>query len=321
MLGMATAETEITPERSGGKLRRVLIVLGAILGLGVLYYVVGAIWVHEIDDDPAFDAEMVVPQNASRTVAVAADLVDREVNQHRWVANDPFFQPGYLLDNMPAYQTGIVNAIGRITTELRDRIARVRGSSAVDPDLESAAGRLNYPGDVWIFEWSGTPVQPSSESQYRRGVEDLRHYNERLAQGQAVFERRADNLLATLDRISGDLGAASAAVTVEVDEGSTNFLDFNADELFYSIKGKLYAYYLILRELEQDFPEVIREKNLQASWADLLTSLRLGATLYPWMVSNGPLDSMATPNHLAAEGFLLLRVRTKLDEIIDILRT
>lgn len=318
---MATAETGITTERTGGKLRRVLIVLGAILALVVLYYVVGAIWVHEIDDDPAFAAEIVVPQNASRTVAVAADLIDREVNQHRWVANDPFFQPGYLLDNMPAYQTGIVNAIGRITTELRDRIARVRGSSAVDPDLESAAGRLNYPGDVWIFEWSGTPVQPSSESQYRRGVEDLRHYNERLAQGQAVFERRADNLLATLDRISGDLGAASAAVTVEVDEGSTNFLDFNADQMFYSIKGKLYAYYLVLRELEQDFPEVIREKNLQASWADLLTSLRLGATLYPWMVSNGPLDSMATPNHLAAEGFLLLRVRTKLDEIIDILRT
>ncbi|MGE3293411.1 MAG: DUF2333 family protein [Geminicoccaceae bacterium] len=287
----------------------------------MLYFAGGAIWVHEIDDDPAFDAEVVVPQNASRTVAVAADLVDREVNQNRWVANDPFFQPGYLLDNMPAYQSGIVNAVGRFTTELRDRIARVRGSSAVDADLESAAGRLNYPGDVWIFEWSGTPVQPSSESQYRRGIEDLRRYNERLAQGQAVYERRADNLLATLDRISGDLGAASAALTVEVDEGSTNFLDFNADEMFYSIKGKLYAYYLILRELEQDFPDVVREKNLQANWADLLTSLRLGATLHPWIVSNGPLDSMATPNHLAAEGFLLLRVRTKLEEIIDILRT
>ena len=277
-----------------------LIGLGVLVVLAALYFVGGAIWVHEIDDDPTFDAEVVVPKDASRAVAVAADLVDREVNLHRWVANDPFFQPGYLLDNMPAYQTGIVSAVGRFTTELRDRVARVRGSSAVDPDLESAAGRLNYPGDVWIFEWSGTPVQPSSESQYRRGVEDLRRYNERLAQGQAVYERRADNLLATLDRISGDLGAASAALTHEVDEGSTNFLDFNADEMFYSIKGKLYAYYLILRELEQDFPDVIKEKNLQANWADLLTSLRLGATLYPWIVSNGPLDSMATPNHLAS---------------------
>ncbi len=318
---MATAENELIAERSGGVFRRVLIGLCVVAGLVVLYYVGGAIWVHEIDDDPAFDAEVVVPENASRAVAVAADLIDREVNLHRWVANDPFFQPGYLLDNMPAYQAGIENAVGRFTTELRDRVSRVRGSSAVDPDLESAAGRLNYPGDVWIFEWSGTPVQPSSESQYRRGVEDLRRYNERLAQGQAVYERRADNLLGTLDRISGDLGAASAALTVEVDEGTTNFLDFNADQMFYSIKGKLYAYYLILRELEQDFPGVIKEKNLQANWADLLTSLRLGATLYPWMVSNGPLDSMATPNHLAAEGFLLLRVRTKLEEIMDILRT
>ncbi len=318
---MAATDDDGIVERTGRGLRRVLIGLGAVVGLVVLYYVGGAIWVHRIDDDPTFDAEVVVPDSASRAVAVAADLLDREVNQHRWVANDPFFQPGYVLDNMPAYQIGMVGAVGRFTTELRDRVARVRGSSAVDPDLESAAGRINYPGDVWIFEWSGTPVQPSSESQYRRGMEDLRRYNERLAQGKAVYERRADNLLATLDRISGDLGASSAALTQEVDEGTSNFLDFNADNLFYSIKGKLYAYYLILRELEKDFTPVIQEKNLQASWAELLTSLRLGATLHPWVVSNGPLDSAATPNHLAGEGFLLLRVRTKLEEIIDILRT
>ncbi len=317
---MATTDDTVI-QRTGSWFRRILIGLGVILLLLVLYYVGGAIWVHKIDDDTAFDAEKVVPEGASRAVAVAADLIDREVNQHRWVANDPFFQPGYVLDNMPSYQVGIVGAVGRFTTELRDRVARVRGSGAVDPDLESAAGRLNYPGDEWIFEWSGTPVQPSSESQYRRGLEDLRRYNERLAQGKAVYERRADNLLATLDRISTDLGGDSAALTHEVDEGTTNFLDLNADNLFYSIKGRLYAYYLILRELGTDFAPVIREKNLQASWVELLRSLRLGAELHPWMVSNGPLDSVATPNHLAGEGFLLLRVRTKLDEIIDILRT
>src|SRR5829696_5361215 len=189
---MATVDDEIIAERRGGGLRRVLIGLGVLVGLALLYFIGGAVWVHEVDDDPTFDAEITVPDNASRAVAAAADLIDREVNQNRWVGNDPMFQPGYLLDNMPAYQGGIVSAIGRFTTELRDRVARVRGSSAVDTDLESAAGRLNYPGDVWIFEWSGTPVQPSSESQFRRGVEDLRRYNERLAQGQAVFERRAD---------------------------------------------------------------------------------------------------------------------------------
>jgi hypothetical protein len=52
-----------------------------------------------------------------------------------------------------------------------------------------------------------------------------------------------------------------------------------------------------------------------------MTSARLGATLHPWIISNGPLDSQAVPNHLAGQGFLLLRMRTKLEEIIDILQT
>ena len=318
---MATAENELIDERSGGILRRVLISLGVVLALVVLYYVGGAVWVHEIDDEPTFATDAVVADNASRTVAVLADLIDREVNQNRWVANDPPFQPAWLLDNMPAYQVGVMTGVGRFTTELRDRIARVRGSSAADPDLERAAGNINFPGDQWAFQTSWPFVQAASESQYRQGMEDLRRYNERLAQGRAVFERRADNLLATLDRISDDIGSASAALTLEVDQGATSFLDFNADNLFYSVKGKLYAYYLILRELGHDYASVIRERNLQASWDELMNSARLGATLHPWMVSNGPLDSQTVPNHLAAEGFLLLRMRTKLEEIIDILQT
>jgi hypothetical protein len=318
---MATVQDELVAESSGGVLRRILIWLGVLVGLVLLYYVGGAIWVHKIDDDPAFDSPVTVPENASQTVAVLADLIDREVNQNRWVANDPPFQPAWLLDNMPAYQTGMMTAVGRFTTELRDRIARVRGSSAADPDLERAAGKINFPGDQWAFQANWPFVQAASEGQYRQGMEDLRRYNERLAQGQAVFERRADNLLATLDRISDDIGSASAALTLEVDQGATSFLDFNADNLFYSVKGKLYAYYLILRELGHDYADVIRERNLQASWDDLLNSARIGATLHPWMVSNGPLDSQAVPNHLAGEAFLLLRVRTKLEEIIDILQT
>lgn len=318
---MASTEDLSTEPRRGSLLRRVGIGLGMLVAAVLVYFVGGALWVHKIDDDPAFDAQVIVPQGASVTVAVVADLVSREVDQHGWVANDPPFQPGYLLDNMPNYQTGIMTAVGRFATELRDRLARVRGSSASDADLERAAGKLNFPGDQWALQASWPFVQAASEGQYRQGVEDLRHYNERLAQGQAVFERRADNLQAVLDRIADDLGASSAALTHQVDRNATIFLDLQADNLFYRVKGRLYAYYLILRSFEQDFANVIKERNLQASWDELLESARLGASLHPWMVSNGPLDSQAVPNHLAAQGFLLLRVRTKLEEIVDILQT
>lgn len=317
---MATAQDEILVDRPGRLVRRTLITLGVLVGAVFLYYVGGALWLHHIDDDTEFGANLVVPQGGSRAVAVTAALADREVNQRRWLANDPFFLPGYLLDNTPNFQVGVMTALGRFAIELRDRLGRVRGSSAVDPDLESAAGRINYPGDVWILEWSGQPVQPSSEGQFRRGVSDLQRYNERLAQGSAVFERRNDNLLYTLDRISDDIGSVSAAQAQRIEQHATVLFDFGADDLFYQTKGRLYAYYLILRELEHDFVEVLRGRGLEVSWDEMLHSARLGAVLYPWVVTNGPMESQVVPNHLSSQGFFLLRFRTKLEEIVDILR-
>jgi hypothetical protein len=314
------AESGAAEERRRSEVPRV--VGWSVLGLVLLvlgYYLVGAFWVNQIEDDPEFGATLEVPPNASRAVAIAAALIDREVNQNRWVANDPWFQPAVLLDNMPNFQTGIIAALSRFAIELTDQIARVRGASQVDPDADAAAGRLKYPGDIWIFEWSSTPVQPSSESQYRRALEDLRRYNQRLADGQATFDRRADNLMATLERIAADLGGSSAALYQKIDTSADAWFDRTADDLFYQNKGRLYAYFLVLRELGRDFEKVIADRNAQRSWEELLTSLRTAALLHPWVVINGGLDSIARPNHLAAQGFLVLRARFQLYEVINIL--
>jgi hypothetical protein len=305
------------PRRRGVRLTGwgLLVVIVAVL----LYYVGGAVYLHRIDDDPQFGADVQVPEGASRAVAVAADLVDREVNQHRWVANDPWFQPGWVLDNMPSFQTGVIYAVSRFAVELTDQLARVRGASQVDPDADAAAGRLKYPGDIWFLEWSSTPVQPSSESQYRRAIEDLRRFNTRLANGQASFERRADNLIATLDRIAADTGSSSGALYEKIDSTRNRWFDFSADDLFYNNKGRLYGYFIVLRALGQDFEQVIRDRNAQRNWDDLLATFESAAMLQPWVVINGGLDSIARPNHLAAQGFLLLRARFQLYEVMNIL--
>lgn len=299
--------------------RRLWIWPVVLLVLVVLYYLLGMLWLHRVDDDPAFGLETSAPEGGSRSVAIAADLVDREINTYRWVANDPFFMPGSMLDNMPNYQQGIIAALSRFAIELTDQIARTRGSSQMDPDLNTASGLLRYPGDVWIFNPS-TSLAPtaSSESQYRLAMRALRDYNQRLAQGNAVFEDRSDNLLATLDRIAGDLGSASAALDQHLAEAGFG-IDFRADDLFYATKGRLYAYYLVLRELGQDYARVIRERDLTASWNQMLDSFRAAATLQPWVVVNGAPDSQLQPSHLAAQGFFLLRARTQLREISNIL--
>ena len=207
------------PGRTSRILRRVKIGGLGLLVVLVVYYVGGMIWLHRIDDDPNFGLGSSAPEGGSRSVAVAADLIDREINTHRWVANDPWFMPGSLLDNMPNYQMGIVSALSRFAVELGDQLARTRGSSQIDPDLNQASGLLKYPGTIWLVD-PQTWFKPtaSSELQYRRAMRALRDYNARLAQGQAVFETRADNLQATLERIAADLGSSSAAIDRAVTE-------------------------------------------------------------------------------------------------------
>lgn len=301
-------------------LRRTRAIALAVLGLLVVYYLGGMIWLHRIDDNPDFGLEGAVPEGGSRAVAVAADLIDREINTHRWVANDPFFMPASLLDNMPNFQQGVIAALSRFAIELADQIARTRGSSQIDRDLDTASGLLKYPGTVWIFDFS-TSFAPtaSSESQYRRAMRALRDYNDRLARGQAVFETRADNLQATLDRITADLGSASAAIDRHLAEAAGFWPDFTADDLFYANKGRLYGYYLLLRELAIDFDKVIRERELSAAWTQMVESLRAAATLQPWFVVNGDPASQLLPSHLASQGFFLLRARTQLKEVTNIL--
>lgn len=286
-----------------------------------LYYPLGMAIVHEVDDDPdyALDASRI-PQAGSRAVAMAAALIRRETDEHRWVANDPWFLPGAALDNMPNFQMGVIGALARFAFELTDQLGRTRGSSQTDADLQEAAGQLQYSGTVWVIDFatSWAPTTPS-EARYRAAARALERYNVRLNEGQAVFERRSDNLLATLDRIALDLGASSAALDQHIAENSGAFLDRRADDLFYGVKGQTYAYYLVLRELGADFDRLIAERELGGAWEQMLDSLRDAATLSPFVVVNGRPDSNLQPSHLAAQGFYVLRARTQLREITNIL--
>jgi hypothetical protein len=315
----AEALPEVIPPPRRRWLRpwRILLVVAAVLVL--LYYPVGMILISKIDDDQNFDPGPV-DAGASYAVATAAALIDREVDQHAWPANDPFFFPGAALDNMPNFQIGIIQALSRFAVDMTDQIGRTRGSSQADPDLDKAAGLLKYSPTVWIFDpstsWAPTA---SSESQYRAARRALLSYNEKLANHQAVFERRADNLLSTLDRFAADLGSASAILDQQIRDHSSDFVDFHADDVFYNAKGKLYAYALLFRALGKDFAKVIDEKDLKSAWDQTTVSLFEGATLRPIIVINAAPDGMILPNHLAVEGFYLLRARTQLREITNIL--
>ncbi len=290
-----------------------------LLGFLLLYYPLGMAWRHTINDDLDFTPAALSPGQA-QAVAVVAALIDREVNQAGWVANNPFFMPSAPLDNMPNFQIGLIGALARVSVELRDQIGRTRGSSQSDPDLEEAAGLLQYSGTRWVWDPS-VSLWPtaSSEAQYRKARKALLAYNARLGKGEAVFERRNDNLMATLDRIAFDIGSSSAVLDDRISSNSMRLIDTKADDIFYGVKGQMYAYTLILKALRTDFGGAIKERTLEGAYDQMLQSFVQAAALDPWIVVNGAPDSQVFPSHLAAQGFYLLRARTQLREVTNIL--
>ena len=302
--------------------RYTLISLGAFcLAIFLLYYPLGMLAMNRIDDNadfkagPQFDIE-----GGSHAVAMAEALIDREVHGHHWVPNDPFFYPSSMLVRMPAFQRGIISSLSRFAVELSDQIGRARGSSQIDPDLEKAVGLLKYSPNVWIFDFSTSllPTTPS-EDQYLGALALFRNYNERLSKGQATFDRRADNLMEALNRISTDMGSSSAVIDSRIHAYSGKFMDTQAASNFYFIKGRMYTDYMLLRELKKDFAAIIKEKQLDDAWDNTLSSLHDGMEISHFLVFNASPSSQFIPNHLAVQGFYLLRARTQLREVTNIL--
>lgn len=283
-----------------------------------LYWGGGALLLHRVDDDLSYRPASL-PTGGSSAVAMAAGLIEREVDAHAWTPNDPWFAPNALLDNMTNYQQGMLKAIGRFSFEMLDQMARTRGSSSNDPDLARAAGYLQFPADVWVFdlEKSWLPTVPS-EDQYRAGQRALLRYNDRLADGRAIFQERADAFAGALQRISADLSSQTAQLDRARDTGWWVFSAY-ADDVFYENKGMLYAYAMLLSALGEDVDGLIAERGLAVMWAQMIDSLEHAAALHPLVVLNAGSDSSIFANHLLLQGFYMKRAILQLEEIVNVL--
>lgn len=285
----------------------------------VLYFGVLGNLMHRIDANLDFAPPNPV-NGGSHAVNMAEALILREVAENRWTPNDPIFFPTAFHDNMPNFQRGMLRGVSRFTMELENQIGRLRGSSAIDSDLERATGLLQFPTDVWLFDFdqSFLPIQPA-ETQYDAAARSLRAFNMRVALGIAVFETRADALAQTVNRMAGELGSRAAIVDDHVSRDGF-ILDTVADDIFYFNKGMAYVTYLLLRELGHDFEDTIRAQGLTRVWAQALESLREASQQRPIVVLNSSGATSFLANHLHLQGFYLKRAILQLDEVARVIR-
>ncbi len=313
--------------RTGVIGRAVIGGLAAVLAVFTLLFILQ----YHIDDDPDLKP---LPQHVvaggSEAVAMAATLMDLETRH--WAPNKLWFYPIAHSANMVAYQKGIQYAVAQWATQMTDFLGRERGSGEADPNLVAAKGLLNYDPTAFIL--------PSAVSQYRQGIRNLDDYNRRLAHGEAKYDKISSNLSDFLIKVSKDLGSQSGTIELtvlspddftaaerqrltdnqrQVLSSNGGYFDGRASRVFFATKGRMYAYYVILDALGDDFHDVLAAKGATEHWQNMLVSLRSGATFYKFFVANGARGAYFTPSDLATQGFFLLRFDKQLQEVADIL--
>ncbi|MCO4315778.1 DUF2333 family protein [Phyllobacterium sp. 21LDTY02-6] len=265
----------------------------------------------------------------SAIVEVTADLTDFNVNQNAWISSMLLYKLGFFgmdwdrtpfLDNKASFQRGINSAVRRTAVELVDTLGRVRGTSQIDADLQRARGNLQFTEDAWYFGLNPFGPKTPTPTYYRTAVNDLRTFNGKLENCNAIFDARADNLIQFIDRIANDIGATSAILKDRSENFNNGWFDTRADDRFWFAYGQLYAYYGLMNAAQVDFNQVLTEKHLTSLWDGMDGQLRSALGIQPWIIANGSEGGWLLPNHLTTMGFYILRVRSNLIDIKQVLQ-
>ncbi|MCK3776587.1 DUF2333 family protein [Ensifer sesbaniae] len=264
----------------------------------------------------------------SAIVDVTADLIDFNVNENAWISSMLLYKLGFFgldwddtpwLDNKASFQRGVNQAIRRTSVELVDSLGRVRGTSGINNDLQRARGNLQFDEETWYFGLNPFGPKTPTPSFYRAAMKDLRSFNTSLSKCEAIFDGRSDNLVEFLDRVANDLGNTSAILRERSENHNGGWFDTRADDRFWFAYGQLYGYYGILSAAGADFENVVAQRGLTPIWTETIKQLRAALRIQPFIISNGEEAGWIMPTHLATMGFYILRVRSNIVEMRDIL--
>ncbi|SIQ27686.1 hypothetical protein SAMN05880582_1011341 [Rhizobium sp. RU20A] len=264
----------------------------------------------------------------SAIVNVTAGLIDFNVDENAWVSSMLLYKLGLFgidwdhtpfLDNKASFQRGVNQAIRRTTVELVDSLGRMRGTSGINTNLQAARGNMQFDEESWYFGLNPFGPKTPSPSYYRAAARDLRLFDNTLASCAAIFDARADNLVEFIDRITSDIGDTSSILRERSELHSAGWFDTRADDRFWFAYGQLYGYYGILSAARADFQTVIQQRNIGPLYTETLKQLRAALRIQPLIISNGAEDGWIMPNHLSTMGFYILRARSNLVEMRDVL--
>ncbi|MDF2182266.1 DUF2333 family protein [Neptuniibacter sp. CAU 1671] len=288
-----------------GLLALLLLVIAVSVPLGVYWSIT----------PPAFEPVQAAKEEAATTGLAPTTGYTTVYTLHRlvstlldkpggYISNDRL-PPGVWLDNISNWEFGVLVQSRDLARAMRKDFSRSQSQSVENPALTVAEPQLHFDNNSWWL--------PSSESQYREGLEALSKYQQGLAsvsEGQTQFYARADNLnnwladvqtrLGSLSQrlsasvgqkrlntdLAGDPEAAQSTGTPQLQEVKTPWLEI--DDVFYEARGSAWALLHILKAIEHDFAAVLEKKNARVSLQQIIRELEATQeTVWSPMILNG----------------------------------
>ena len=294
--------------------------LGVVAALIIGYYPLGGKVSERIDRTEDYDFSSV-PEKQLQGIEAISFLIDREVNQHIWTPNLPFFFPAYSLDNMPNFQIGIIRGVKNVVFGLSKQVKCAENQKAATY-LSDAAKLLAYPERVWLVSPNNKlKMAASSTSQYRKARKKLKNFNQALNNEECFWVRNEKSLYLINQQVIKGLKTARRQLENQIREGNNSWFDTKADDVFYLNQGRLYAYMITLKKIGRDYKQVLMADNLYQDWTAAIRALQNGAEINPDVVLNGKTNGTFMANHLMSLGFyatktenVLMKINARLKE-------
>lgn len=318
-------------------------VTAIIVIIFLLFWLVGWYWsfapdTYDVNKRVAQQSSVAQPESiagytlTSTMIHVSETLLDKPGG---YLSND-VMPPGVLLDNMPAFEFGVLEMVRDLALSMRKDFSRSQSQSLENPYLTKAHPKFNMDNRSWMF--------PSSEASYRDGIELLKQYRDQLANPQnsdSQFYVRADNLREWLKQVEKRLGSYSQRLSASVTSARVNTdLAGNAkgkqstpverqrvvktswwklDNNFYEARGATWALLHFLKAAEVEFADVLEDKNAVVSLQQIIRELEATQqTVYSPMILNGGGFGILA-NHSLVMANYISRANAALIELSEIL--
>ncbi len=317
------------------------LISAVVLALLVLMYITGwwvsrepGLLVDEIQQSQQQlgDKAVVGYNTTTALIRVSETLLDKTGG---YLSND-ILPPFSLLDNMPAWELGVLEMSRDLALALRKDLSRSQSQSTENPYLKVAQPMFNIDHRSWAI--------PSAEAEYRKAIKQLYLYRQELldpSRPDSQFYARADNLRDWLKAVEKRLGSYSQRLSASVgqdrlntdlagDAAARQSTDtpgqrlvktswWKLDDEFYEARGASWALLHFLKAVEVDFADVLQRKNAMVSLRQIIRELEATqqAVWSPMILNGSGFGLMA--NHSLVMANYISRANAALIDLSELL--